>query len=72
MKIISHTFASFGTTKAKLIESIFQSFYKKYTLHLTYELPQVLPWNNDTATEKMDGCNWCRQITNDFFQYIHA
>ena len=31
----------------------------------------MLPWNNDTAIEKMDGCNWCCQITS-FFQYIYA
>ena len=39
-------------------------------MSLTYGSLQVLPWNNDTTTEKTDGCNWRRQIT-DFFQYIH-
>ena len=27
--------------------------------------------HKDTTIEKMDGCNWCRQIT-DLFQFIHA
>ena len=48
---------------------------KKYceikTVSLTCGLLQVLPWNNDTIIEKMDGCNWCRNITN-FFQYMQA
>ena len=65
-------FASFGTTYATLIESIFQSFYKgANTLYLTDGLLQVLLWNNDTTIEKMDGCNWFSQIT-DFFEYVHA
>ena len=41
------------------------------TVCLTYELLQVLPWNNNTIIEKTDGCNRCRQIT-DFIQYIHS
>ena len=32
---------------------------------------QVLPWNNDSIIEKMDGWKWCHHIT-DFFQYMHA
>ena len=39
-------------------------------MSLTYGSLQVLPWNNDTTTEKTDGCNWRCQIT-DFFQHIH-
>ena len=35
---------------------------------LTYRSLQVFPWKNDITIEKMDGRNWCRQIT-DFFQY---
>ena len=31
----------------------------------------MLPWNNDTIMKKMDGCKWCRHITN-IFQYMHA
>ena len=27
------------------------------TVSLTYGSLQVLPWNNDTTIEKMDGCN---------------
>ena len=48
---------------------------KKYceikTVSLKCGLLQALPWNNDTIIEKMDGCKWCRQITN-FFQYTNA
>ena len=40
-------------------------------MYLTYGLLQVLQWNKNTTTEKMDGSNCCRQIT-DFFQYINA
>ena len=31
----------------------------------------MLPWNNDTIVEKIDGCNRSRQIT-DFIQYKHS
>ena len=41
------------------------------TVFLTCELSQVVPWNNDTVKEKMDGWKWCRHIT-DFFQCIHV
>ena len=41
------------------------------TVSLTYESFQVLPWNNNTITEKINGSNGCRQIT-DFIQYIHS
>ena len=41
------------------------------TMSLTYRSLQVLPWNNDTTKEKMNGCNRCYQIT-DFIQYIHS
>ena len=32
---------------------------------------KVLPWNYDTAIEKMDDCNRYHPIT-DFIQYIHS
>ena len=32
---------------------------------------QVLPWNNDSIIEKMDGWKWCRHIT-DWFEYTHT
>ena len=38
---------------------------------LTYGSLQVLPWNNNTIIEKINGSNRCRQIT-DFIQYIHS
>ena len=41
------------------------------TVSLKYGSLQVHLWNNDASIEKMNNCNWCRQIT-DFFQYIHA
>ena len=41
------------------------------TVSLTYGSLQVLPWNNDSIIEKMDGWKWCRHITN-FFQYMHT
>ena len=45
-------------------------FCELNTMALIYGLLQVLPWNSDTSIEKMDRCDWCRQIT-DFFQYRH-
>ena len=41
------------------------------TVSLTCGFLQVLPWNNDTIIEKMDGWKWCRDETN-VFQYVHA
>ena len=41
------------------------------TESLTCGSLQVLPWNNDTIIEKIDGCKWFRHVT-DFFQYMHA
>ena len=41
------------------------------TVFLAYGSLQVLPWNNNTITEKINGGNRCLQIT-DFIQYIHS
>ena len=41
------------------------------TVSLTSGSLQVLPWNNDSIIEKMDGWKWCRHIKN-FFQYMHT
>ena len=40
-------------------------------MSLTYGSLQVLPWNNDSVTEKMDGWKWYHHIT-DFFRYMDA
>ena len=41
------------------------------TVSLIYGWIQVLPWNNNTIIEKINGSDRCRQIT-DFIQYIHS
>ena len=41
------------------------------TVSLTYRSLQVLSRNNNTLTEKLNGSNICRQIT-DVIQYIHS
>ena len=41
------------------------------TVSLTYGALLLLPWNNDSTIEKMNGWKWCHHIT-DFFQYMHA
>ena len=41
------------------------------TVSLTYGLLQVIPWNNDTIIEKIDGWKWCYHKTS-FFQHKHA
>ena len=41
------------------------------TVSLTYGSLQVLPGNNDSITEEMDGWKWCHHTT-DSFQYMHA
>ena len=43
---------------------------REINVSLKYESLQVLPWYNDTTTEKMDSWDWCRKIT-DLFQHIH-
>ena len=40
------------------------------TVSSTCGFLQVLPWNNDTIIEKIDGWKWCRYEKN-FFQYMH-
>ena len=44
--------------------------HKINTVSLTHGSLQMLPWNNDTAIEKADGCNQCRQITDFLSIYI--
>ena len=41
------------------------------TVWLAFGSLQVLPWNNNTIIEKINGCNRYRQIT-DFIQYVHS
>ena len=41
------------------------------TVYLKYGSLQVLPWNNNTIIEKINGSNRCGQIT-EFIQYIHT
>ena len=41
------------------------------TVSLTYGSLQVLPLNNDTIIEEMNGSDRCHQIT-DLIQYIHS
>ena len=74
--LVPTNFHSYSTNRSKVTVC----FISQHFLWNQYAILLQKLWNHkgyvnwvhkDTTIEKMDGCNWCRQIT-DLFQFIHA
>ena len=67
LKPVCHTFVSFGTTQTKLIESIFQSFFKDILLS-KISLPTSWPFKNGELILNFH-CTifWTTSDTDSFF-----